>query len=380
VTPSARHWEDVVPHRKDVLVEDFELFRDFLVLIERYEGRQRIRVIPWEGTGEHEVSFEEPAYHLHLRDNFELATDLVRLGYTSLRTPRTFYDYDMRTRQRVLLKREPVVGDFDPDDYVTERLAAAAPDGAKVPISLVYRKDTELSGKPPLVLYGYGSYGINVDASFSSARLSLLDRGFVYAIAHVRGGQMLGRHWYDSGRLLQKRNTFTDYIAAAEHLVSESYVHPEKLFGWGGSAGGLLLGAVINMKPELFHGVVAHVPFVDVVTTMLDDSIPLTTSEYDEWGDPRQKLFYDYMLSFSPYDNVERKDYPHLLVTAGYHDPQVPYWEPAKWVAKLRAIKTDSNRLLLKTNMEAGHHGESGRFQQFRETALCYAFLIDLAG
>lgn len=376
--PSFENWEEVIPHREGVILEDLEVFRDFLVLVERREGLRRIRVIPWDGGGEHEISFDEPAYAVDLRDNYETDTDVLRFAYSSLATPPSIYDYDMRTRERRLLKRDRVGGDFDPTRYVTERLFAEAKDGARIPISLVYRRDLEARGQAPLLLYGYGAYGIIHDASFSLEILSLLDRGFVFAIAHVRGSEILGRPWYDGGRLLQKKNTFTDYIASVEHLVEKGYGHPSKVFALGASAGGLLVGAVLNLRPDLFRGALTHVPFVDIVTTMLDNSLPLTTGEYEEWGDPRVKEYYDYMLSYSPYDNVAPQAYPHLLVTTGLNDSQVQYWEPAKWVAKLRVTKTGDTRLLLKTNMEAGHHGASGRYRHHRETALDYAFLLDV--
>ncbi|NBC18050.1 MAG: prolyl oligopeptidase family serine peptidase, partial [Bacteroidetes bacterium] len=381
-TPGRAHWTDVLPHRDDVLLEDFQLFNDYLVAEERHDGLVRLRVRPWdEPDAEHYIAFDEPAYLAYVGQNAEPDTDVLRFGYTSMTTPNSVYDYDMATRERTLRKRTEVLGDFDPDAYTTERLYATAEDGTQVPISLVYR--TELftqDGTNPLLLYGYGSYGNSLDASFSAARLSLLDRGFVYAIAHVRGGEEMGRPWYEDGKLLNKKNTFTDFIACGEHLVAERYADPERLFAMGGSAGGLLMGAVVNMRPDLFTGVVAAVPFVDVVTTMLDDSIPLTTSEYDEWGNPNDPDYYDYILSYSPYDNVTAQDYPHLLVTTGLHDSQVQYWEPAKWVAKLRTTKTDDHRLLLKTNMEAGHGGASGRYERYKETAFEYAFLLDLAG
>jgi oligopeptidase B len=297
----------------------------------------------------------------------------------SMTTPNSIYDYDMVDRGKELRKRDEVLGGFDPSDYVTMRLYARARDGVAVPISLVYRKSTPIDGTAPTLLYGYGSYGASMDPYFSAARLSLLERGFVYAIAHVRGGQELGRQWYEDGKLLKKKNTFTDFIDCADYLVAARFADPDRVYAQGGSAGGLLMGAVANMRPDRFHGIIADVPFVDVVTTMLDESIPLTTSEYDEWGDPREKEYYDYILSYSPYDNVEAKDYPNLLVTTGLHDSQVQYWEPAKWVARLRARKTDSNRLVMKTNMEAGHGGASGRYQRYREIALDYAFLLDLA-
>jgi oligopeptidase B len=380
VNDTARaRWEEVVPHRPDVLLEDMDVFREHLVLEERHRGLMRIAIHPWSGEAAHEIAFDEPAYVAHLTGNYEMDTTVVRYAYTSLTTPPSVYDYDMATRDATLLKRDEVLGDFAPERYRTERIYARAPDGVEVPISLVYRRDARRDGGNPLLLYGYGAYGISSDPSFSSARLSLLDRGFVYAIAHVRGGEDLGRPWYDGGRLLNKRNTFTDYIACAEHLVQGGYGDPKRLFGSGGSAGGLLMGAVVNMRPELFHGVIAHVPFVDVVTTMLDESLPLTTGEYDEWGDPRNKEYHDYILSYSPYDNVAAKAYPHLLVTTGLHDSQVQYWEPAKWVAKIRASRTNDARLLLRTNMGAGHQGSSGRYRTYREIALDYAFLLDLA-
>ncbi len=379
--PAREHWRELVPHRDDVLLEAFELFRDHLVVQERRDGLVRLRVQPWEGAGGHEVAFDEPAYDAFIdRHNHVADTPVLRFQYSSLGTPASTVDYDMRTRARTLVKRDEVLGGFDPARYRTERLHAEAADGARVPISLVARRDTPRDGTSPLLLYGYGAYGISLDAGFRSPRLSLLDRGFVYAIAHVRGGEELGRSWYDAGRLLNKKNTFTDFIACAERLIELGYTRPERLFAMGGSAGGLLLGAVLNLRPDLFHGAVAQVPFVDVVTTMLDESIPLTTGEYDEWGDPRVRRFYEYIRSYSPYDNVTARRYPHLLVLAGLHDSQVQYWEPAKWVARLRARKTDENLLLLRTNLDAGHGGASGRYERYRETALQYAFLLDLAG
>jgi oligopeptidase B len=377
---ATEHWQEIVPHREDVYLSDFDVFKDHLVLEERERGLTQIRIMPWGGGNVHYLEFAEPAYRAHLGMNPELDSATLRFEYTSMKTPLTIYDYDMNSRQRVLLKQEEVLGGFQPDDYVTERLYARAADGAEIPVSIVYRKGIKKDGQNPLLLYGYGSYGFSIDAGFASPRLSLIDRGFVYAIAHVRGGQELGRRWYEEGKMLRKKNTFTDFIACAEYLIGEKFTNDQKLFAMGRSAGGLLMGAVANMRPDLFKGIVAEVPFVDVVTTMLDQSIPLTTGEYDEWGDPNQKEFYDYMLSYSPYDNVEAKDYPHLLITGGLHDSQVQYWEPAKWVAKLRALKTDKNRLLLKTNMDAGHGGATGRFRRHLETAFAYAFLLDLAG
>jgi oligopeptidase B len=374
------HWREIVPNRPDVYLGDFEIFADHLVLEERSRGLTQIRVMPWSGGDGYYLPFDEPAFRANIGVNPEFDTTVLRYEYTSMKTPLSIYDYNMVTHERTLLKQEEVLGGFQSSNYVTERLYATAPDGAEVPLSLVYRKGIGRDGQNPLLLYGYGSYGASIDAAFSSPRLSLIDRGFIFAIAHVRGGQELERRWYEQGRLLHKRNTFIDFIACAEYLLREKFTNPEKLFAMGRSAGGLLMGAVANMRPELFKGIVAEVPFVDVITTMLDPTIPLTTGEFDEWGDPSRKEFYDYMLSYSPYDNVEAKKYPNLLATGGLHDPQVQYWEPAKWVAKLRDLKTDDNRVLLKTNMEAGHGGSSGRFRRHRETAFSYVFLLDLAG
>ena len=375
-------WVELIPHREDVLLGAFELFTDYLVVQERRGGLVHLVVRPWatREQGAHDIRFDEPTYDAYLSTNREPDTAVLRFGYESLTTPGSTYDYDMATRTRTLLKREEVLGGFDPSRYQAERLTATAPDGTSVPISLVSRVGTARDGTSPVLLYGYGAYGISIDATFDPARLSLLDRGFVFAIAHVRGGQELGRHWYDDGRLGRKPNTFTDFIACAEHLVAERFTRPERLFAIGGSAGGLLVGAVINLRPDLFAGAVASVPFVDVMTTMLDDSIPLTTGEYDEWGNPHERAAFDDILAYSPCDNIEVKDYPSLLVLAGLHDSQVQYWEPAKWVAKLRAMKTDANPLLLKTNMDAGHGGVSGRYRRYRETALQYAFLLTQAG
>ena len=378
-TPPER-WVEVVPHRDDVLLESFALFRGHLVLQERRGGLSRMHVRPWSGVGAHDIAFDEPVYDVHVSVNREADTRLLRFGYESLTTPRSIYDYDMEARSRTLLKRQEVLGGFDPAEYAAERVFATAPDGRQVPVSIVARAGAPRDGTRPLLLYGYGAYGISMDPAFNSARLSLLDRGFRFAIAHVRGGQELGRPWYDDGRLGRKRNTFTDFIACAEHLVREGYTRPERLYAMGGSAGGLLVGAVLNMRPDLFAGAVAQVPFVDVLTTMLDDSIPLTTGEYDEWGNPRERPAFDDILGYSPYDNVAARDYPALLVLAGLHDSQVQYWEPAKWVAKLRALKTDARPLLLKTNLDAGHGGVSGRYRRYRETALQYAFLLRDAG
>jgi oligopeptidase B len=376
--PGRDNWQEVIPHRDDAFLQNFEIFRDHLVVTERKDGLVQVRVRPWSGAAEHYLDFGEPAYLAYIAQNREFDTPVLRFGYTSLTTPTSTYDYDMTTRQKTLLKRDEILGGFGPENYVTERLYTTARDGARVPVSIVYKKG--VARPAPLLLYGYGSYGSSTDPTFSAERLSLLDRGFVYAIAHIRGGQELGRAWYEDGKLLHKKNTFTDFHDVAEDLVRRGYTTPDRLFARGGSAGGLLIGAVINMRPELFQGAIAGVPFVDVITTMLDASIPLTTNEYDEWGNPNDSTYYRYMLSYSPYDQVERTAYPNLLVTAGLHDSQVQYFEPAKWVARLRAMRTDTNRLVLRTNMEAGHGGASGRYRRWREVAFEYAFLLDLAG
>jgi len=376
--PGKENWIDVVPHRPEVLLEDFDLFSKYLVTQERSKGLTQIRIQPWAGEG-HSLAFEDETYTAYVGTNPEFDTDIVRFGYNSLVSPSSVYDYHMVTRHKTLLKQQEVVGGHDPNAYHSERIWAKAADGVLVPISLVYQKSTfSKTGKNPVLLYAYGSYGYSMDAYFSSNRLSLLQRGFVFAIAHIRGGEDLGRAWYEDGKLLKKKNTFTDFIACAEHLVKQDYTSPAHLYAMGGSAGGLLMGAVINMRPDLFQGVVANVPFVDVVTTMLDESIPLTTGEFQEWGNPKEKEFYEYMLSYSPYDNVNATAYPNLLVTSGLHDSQVQYWEPTKWVAKLRELKTDQNLVLLFTNMEAGHGGASGRFNPLKEIALEYSFLLML--
>ncbi len=375
-----KNWTDVIAHRDDVFLEGVEIFRDILVVEERAAGLNGIRIMPWKNfADEHYITFNDPAYAAGLTTNVEFDTQVLRYTYTSLTTPNTVYDYDMKLRTQTLLKQQEVIGNFDPLNYVSERIFITVRDGAKVPVSIVYRKNVEKNGKAPLLLYGYGSYGNSMDAYFSSARLSLLDRGFVFAIAHIRGGQEMGRVWYEDGKLLNKKNTFTDFIDCADHLIAEKYADPNNVFAMGGSAGGLLMGAVVNMRPELWKGVVAQVPFVDVINTMLDASIPLTTGEYDEWGNPNEKQYYDYIMSYSPYDNIEAKAYPNMLVTTGLHDSQVQYWEPAKWVAKLRELKTDNNLLLLSTNMETGHGGASGRFESLKEVALEYAFILKIA-
>ncbi len=378
--PGVEHWSELVPHREEVLLGAFELFNEHLVLQERRDGLVHLHVRPWEGEEAHDIAFDEPVFDSYIGVNREPDTQVLRFGYESLTTPASTYDYDMVGRGRELLKREEVLGGFDPDQYEAERLFATAADGERVPISLVARRGTPRDGSAPLLLYGYGAYGISMDPAFNSARLSLLDRGFIYAIAHIRGGQELGRRWYDGGRLGEKQNTFSDFIACAEFLVREGRTRADRLFAMGGSAGGLLMGAVLNQRPDLFAGAVAQVPFVDVVTTMLDDTIPLTTGEYDEWGNPNEPDAFEQILAYSPYDNVSAQDYPALLVLAGLHDSQVQYWEPAKWVAKLRTLKTDQHPLLLKTNMDAGHGGVSGRYRRYREVALQYAFLLAEAG
>ena len=378
--PGKANWKDVISHREDYFLESFELFRDFLVLEEKNEGLTKIRILSWNHQDDHYIDFGEPAYAAWLAYNPEMNTEFVRYGYSSFTTPRSTYDYQMVKREKTLLKRQEVLGDFDPSNYRSERIWVEARDGVKVPLSIVYRKGFEKDGSHPCLIYGYGSYGASMEASFSSYRLSLLDRGFVYALAHVRGGQELGRKWYEDGKLLKKKNTFYDFIDCSKYLIDHKYTKPDKLFAQGGSAGGLLMGAVANMAPELYKGIIAQVPFVDVLTTMLDETIPLTTAEYDEWGNPNEKVYYDYIKSYSPYDNVVAQAYPNMLVTTGLHDSQVQYWEPAKWVAKLRAAKTDDHLLLLHINMEAGHGGASGRFKRIRETARIYAFVLDLTG
>ena len=373
-------WTDVVPHSEDVFIEDFLVFDTFMAIGERSGGLLRVRVRTWDGKAHYLAADEDPSTTwLSANGNPRLDTTGLRYGYTSMITPTTIYDIDVATGQRTLRKRDPVLGDFDPANYRTERIWVTARDGEKVPVSLVYRQDYVRDGTAPLYQYGYGSYGSSSDPEFSAVRLSLLDRGFVYAIAHIRGGQEMGRHWYEDGRLLHKMNTFTDFIDVTQHLVKEGYAAPDQVFAMGGSAGGLLIGAVANMAPELYAGMVAHVPFVDIVTTMLDESIPLTTNEFDEWGNPRFAPWYEYMLSYSPYDNVAAQDYPPLLVTTGLYDSQVQYWEPAKWVAKLRAMRTNQAPLVFRTIMEAGHGGRSGRFERLYETAQEYAFILYLA-
>ncbi len=374
------NWKEVIPHRKDVLIQGVEEFKDFIVINERKNGLVNLRVKNNITGKEHYINFEEAAYTAGLGANPEYKTSSLRYNYTSLTTPSTVYDYDLNTKVKTLKKQQEVVGGYNPQDYQTERIYATATDGTKIPISLVYKKGLDKNGMAPLLLYAYGSYGISMDVNFSSTRLSLLNRGFVYAIAHIRGGEDLGRQWYEDGKLMKKKNTFTDFIDCGSYLIQQKYTSSNHLYAQGGSAGGLLMGAVTNMAPELWNGVIAQVPFVDVVNTMLDESIPLTTNEFDEWGNPKNKDAYFYLKSYSPYENIERKKYPNLLVTTGLHDSQVQYFEPAKWVARLRSMKTDKNIVLLKTNMEFGHGGASGRFDYLKDIALNYAFLFALEG
>ena len=374
------HWKEVIPHRKDVLLEGLELFDNHMVIDERKNGLTNLRIIDQTTGDEHYLDFGEPAYNAYISTNAEFNTQTLRYGYTSMTTPNSTYDYDMNTKEKTLKKQQEVVGGHNPEDYVTERLWAKVRDGVEVPISIVYKKGFAKNGKGPLLQYAYGSYGSTIDASFSSVRLSLLDRGFAFAICHIRGGQMMGRQWYEDGKMFKKMNTFNDFIDCSKFLIAEKYTSPEHLYALGGSAGGLLMGAVVNLNPELYNGVIAAVPFVDVISTMLDESIPLTTGEFDEWGNPKNLESYEYMMSYSPYDNVTNQDYPNMLVTTGLFDSQVQYWEPAKWVAKLRDLKTDDNLLILDTDMEVGHGGASGRFKRYKTTALEYAFFLDLEG
>ena len=378
-TPEIENWTEVIPHRKEVLLEGFEIFNDYFVIEEREEGLLQIKIIDNQDHSFHFLPFSDPTYTAYIGLNLEFDTHKLRFGYTSLTQPSSTFEYDMKERTTKLLKQQEVLEEgFAPENYISERVWATARDGKKVPISMVYHKNTQKSAETPFLLYGYGSYGHTVDASFSNVRLSLLNRGFIFAIAHIRGGEYMGREWYEDGKMLQKKNTFFDFIDAAKYLVAENYTSSKHLYAMGGSAGGLLMGAVINYEPELFNGIVAQVPFVDVVTTMLDETIPLTTGEFDEWGNPKKKKYYDYMKSYSPYDNIEAKDYPNMLITTGFHDSQVQYWEPAKWTARLRELKTDNNILLFKTDMSSGHGGASGRFESLKEDSLEYAFLMKI--
>ncbi|MRX39903.1 prolyl oligopeptidase family serine peptidase [Flavobacterium sp. LC2016-23] len=374
-----KHWVDLIPHREDVLLEDIEIFRNYLVVEERSNGLNHIRIMPWNGEPDYYLPFGSETYNAYTTTNIDFDTDILRYSYQSLGTPSSVIDFNMKTKTKEILKEQEVLGGkFDKENYVEERIWATARDGVKIPISMIYRKGLEKNGKNPLLLYAYGSYGITMDAYFSSTRLSLLDRGFVFAIAHIRGGEDLGRQWYEDGKLLKKKNTFTDFIDCSKFVINEKFTSSKHLYAEGGSAGGLLMGVIINEAPELYNGVIAQVPFVDVITTMLDDSIPLTTGEYDEWGNPNNKKYYDYMLSYSPYDNVQPQHYPNMYVSTGLHDSQVQYWEPAKWVAKLRELKTNDNLLFLDTNMDAGHGGASGRFEALKDLAKEFSFLLDL--
>ena len=376
---SSNNWVDYINHRDNVLLEGIEVFDDFLVVTERENGLRRVDIRPWSDKESHYINFEEEAYSLYSSDNPQMNTNKFRYSYSSMTTPNSVIEYDMITKEKKVMKETKVLGgDFNKSNYESKRIWAEARDGKKVPVSLVFKKDMFKEGQNPLLLYGYGSYGNTINASFSSVRLSLLDRGFVYAIAHIRGSQYLGRSWYDDGKMFNKKNTFTDFIDAGKFLINEGYAKENQLFAMGGSAGGLLMGAVANMAPDLFRGIVAGVPFVDVVTTMLDEDIPLTTFEYDEWGNPNNKESYDYMLSYSPYDQVEEKNYPAIFITTGYHDSQVQYFEPAKWIARLRDRRTNNEPLIMYCNMEAGHGGASGRFEAYKETAMEYAFFVSL--
>ncbi len=378
---SAENWKEFIPHRADVLLEGMDIFKEFYVLSERKNGLNEIKIVRWDGSDSYYLPFDNETYTANATTNPDFDTEILRYRYNSMATPSSIIDFNMNTRVKEIKKEQEVLGGkFDKANYIEKRIWAPARDGAKVPMSIVYHKDTQLDGDVPILQYAYGSYGATIDPYFSTVRLSLLDRGFVYALAHVRGGQYLGRPWYEDGKLLKKKNTFNDFVDCSKHLISENYTSPDHLYAMGGSAGGLLMGAVVNMAPELYNGIVASVPFVDVVTTMLDDSIPLTTGEYDEWGNPNEKAYYDYMKSYSPYDQVVAKGYPNMLVTSGLHDSQVQYFEPAKWVAKLRDLKTDANVLLFDINMDTGHGGASGRFESLKEVAKEYAFLLDLEG
>ncbi len=375
------NWEDVLPHRDATLLEGVDIFQDYLVVSERTDGLNQIRIKRWDDAADYYIDFPDPTYSAYVGANPDFDTKRLRYGYNSMTTPSSVFETNMDTKETETLKQQEVLGgQFDSNNYQSERVMIEARDGTKVPVSIVYRKGMEKNGQNPFLLYAYGSYGYSMDAGFSSTRLSLLDRGFVYAIAHIRGGQDLGREWYEDGKMFNKMNTFTDFVDCGQAMCDLGFTSPDHLYAMGGSAGGLLMGAVINLAPSLFNGIIAAVPFVDVINTMLDESIPLTTGEFDEWGNPKNKDSFDYMMSYSPYDNVAAQDYPHMLVTTGYWDSQVQYWEPAKWVAKLRDTKTDDNLLIMDCNMETGHGGASGRFKRLRETAMEYAFFMMLEG
>ena len=375
------NWREVIAHRKDVLLEGIDIFKEYLVVSERKNGLNEIRIMRWDGSEDYYLPFDNETYTAYTGTNVDFDTEILRYGYNSMTTPSSVIEFNMRTKTKTVLKEQEVLGGkFNKENYTSERIWATAEDGTKIPMSVVYKKGIKKDGTNPLLQYAYGSYGSTLDPYFSTVRLSLLDRGFIYVVAHIRGGEYLGRQWYEDGKLLNKQNTFSDFIACSIHLIKERYTSSKHLYAMGGSAGGLLMGVIINKAPELYNGIIAAVPFVDVVTTMLDDSIPLTTGEYDEWGNPNDILYYNYIKSYSPYDNVEAKDYPNMLITTGLHDSQVQYWEPAKWVAKLRDMKTDTNQLYLKTNMDAGHGGASGRFESLKEDAEEFAFILDLEG
>tara|TARA_B100001175_G_C19492424_1_gene633403 strand:- start:96 stop:2228 length:2133 start_codon:yes stop_codon:yes gene_type:complete len=374
-----KNWKDVIKHRDDVMLEGIDIFKDYLVISERFNGLSRINIKKWDNSENYYLDFKSETFSSYTTTNIHFDTDILRYGFNSMTEPALVIDFNMKTKEKTIRKQQQVLdSDFKKENYITERLWAPSSDGVKIPISIVYKKGLKKNGKNPLLLYGYGSYGNTIDPYFSISRLSLLDRGFVFAIAHVRGSEYLGREWYENGKLFKKENTFKDFISSTKYLISEGYTNVKQSYAYGGSAGGLLMGAVINLAPELYNGVISAVPFVDVITTMLDESIPLTTGEYDEWGNPNDEKYFDYMLSYSPYDNVKKLNYPNLLVTSGLHDSQVQYWEPAKWVAKLRDLKSNNNLLFLDTNMDAGHGGASGRFEALKEVAKEYTFLFDL--
>lgn len=378
---SHEYWQEFIPHRKEVLLEDVDIYKEYYVLSERENGLNAIKIIRWDNTNSYYLPFNDETYTAYVGTNPDYDTSILRYGYNSMTTPSSVIDFNMDTKEEVVQKEQEVLGGkFSKENYISKRIWATARDGVKVPMSIVYHKDTKIHEDTPVLQYAYGSYGSTIDPYFSSIRLSLLDRGFIFAIAHIRGGEYLGRQWYEDGKLLKKKNTFTDFIDCSKYLIENKYTSKNHLYAMGGSAGGLLMGVVMNMAPELYNGIIASVPFVDVVTTMLDDSIPLTTGEYDEWGNPNDKKYYDYMKDYSPYDNITKQKYPNILVTTGLHDSQVQYFEPAKWVAKLRELKTDSNILIFQINMDAGHGGASGRFESLKEVAQEYAFILDLEG
>lgn len=377
----SKNWKDFIPHRDHVLLEDVDIFKDYYVLSERENGLNKLKIVRWDNSESYYLPFDNETYTAYVSTNPDFETEVLRYGYNALTTPSSIIDFNMRTKEKVVKKEQEVLGGkFNKENYRSKRVWATAQDGVKIPISMVYHKDTKLDGTSPLLQYAYASYGYTLDPYFSTVRLSLLDRGFIYTIVHARGGEYLGRKWYEDGKLLKKKNTFTDFIDASKFLIAHKYTSKDHLYAEGGSAGGLLMGAIVNMAPELYNGIIAAVPFVDVVTTMLDESIPLTTGEYDEWGNPNEKEYYEYIKSYSPYDNVTTHDYPNMYVITGLHDSQVQYWEPAKWVAKLRTHKTDTNILLFDINMDAGHGGASGRFESLKEVAKEYTFLLDLEG